>query len=115
MVRALVRVVGKPEVIQLDEKSPMLRLARPALQRLLPPGRQRSSFPRGSLRGQRASSQNSSIEVVADLPEGHSLSTRKGELRAAAFMVKASPPLASGKTIEVAVRPRKHSAAMCSR
>ena len=33
------RVVGKPEVIQLDEKSPMLRLARPALQRLLPPGR----------------------------------------------------------------------------
>jgi hypothetical protein len=39
-----VRVVGKPEVIQLDEKSPMLRLARPALQRLLPPGRQRAAY-----------------------------------------------------------------------
>ena len=37
------RVVGKPEVIQLDEKAPMLRLARPALQRLLPPGRQGAS------------------------------------------------------------------------
>ena len=33
------RVVGKAEVIQLDEKSPMLRLARLALQRLLSPGR----------------------------------------------------------------------------
>ena len=31
------RVVGKPEVIQLYERSPVLRLARPALQRLLPP------------------------------------------------------------------------------
>ena len=44
------RVVGKPEVIQLDEKSPMLRLARPALQRLLPPGRQVASDPRIGLR-----------------------------------------------------------------
>jgi hypothetical protein len=40
-----VRVVGKPEVTQLDEKSPMPRLARPALQRLLPPGRQVATDP----------------------------------------------------------------------
>ena len=38
-------MVGKPEVIQLDEKSPMLRLARPALQRLLSPGRHVAGNP----------------------------------------------------------------------
>jgi hypothetical protein len=63
-----VRVVGKPEVIQLDEKSPMLRLARPALQRLLPPGRQVYRFSR-SRRGQTCIVSEPLVEILGDLPE----------------------------------------------